>query len=203
MTLSENRYPLFGIMPPASYGGEQHDVTGTTATSNQLGETGLVFLKTELQRRLKALSTSQARIEAEIGRRIKADPALQRRYDILLSIPGIGPVAAMVLLAGLPELGQCPAKAVSLLAGLAPLAADSGNTKGERHIRGGRGHVRTGIYFAALTAARYNKPFADTYKRLIAAGKPPKLAITAIMRKLVVLANTLIQTNRLWTPQPP
>ena len=89
------------------------------------------------------------------------------------------------------------------MAGLAPLALDSGDKTGERHIKGGRGHVRIGLYFAALTAARYNPHLSIVYKRLIANGKEAKIALTALMRKLVVLANALIHQDRLWTPTCP
>lgn len=178
-------------------------VADRTSLINQQHASQTPFLRAELGRRLNALDTSIARLEAEIERRIKADPGLKRRYDILISIPGVGPVAAIALIAGLPELGTCSGKAVSLLAGLAPLAADSGNMIGERHIKGGRGHVRIGIYFAALTASRFNPQLAAFYKRLIAAGKEPKVVLTAIMRKLIVLANVLIHQDRLWTPNSP
>ena len=171
-----------------------------TALSNQRGASQTAFLKAELGRRLKTLQRHIARLDAEIDRRLAADPALKHRYDILISIPGIGPVAALALLVGLPELGAGSGKAVSLLAGLAPLACDSGNHAGERHIRGGRAHVRTSLYFAAIAAARFNPQLSTVYKRLRNAGKKPKVAITALMRKLVVLANTLIREDRPWQP---
>lgn len=178
-------------------------VTQQTALLNQQHASQTAFVKAELARQLKTVANSIARLYAEIERRVRADPALSRRYDILVSIPGIGPVAAIALLAGLPELGACSGKAASLLAGLAPLACDSGKQIGERHIRGGRGHVRIGLYFAAMTAARHNPQLAVVYKRLRAAGKKAKVAITAIMRKLVVLANVLIRDDRTWTPACP
>lgn len=175
-------------------------IADQTALSNQRLASQTAFLKAELGRRLKTLAASIARLDAEIDRRLRADPALRRRYDILTSIPGIGPVAAVAIIAGLPELGACSGKAASLLAGLAPLACESGEKTGERRIKGGRRHVRSGLYFAALAAARFNPQLAAVYKRLRAAGKKPKVAITAIMRKLVVLANVLIREDRPWTP---
>ena len=171
-----------------------------TALSNRRGASQTVFLKAELGRRLKLLAGHVERLDAEIERRLGADPALKRRYDILITIPGVGPVAAVALVIGLPELGACSGKAASLLAGLAPLARDSGAKAGERHIRGGRAFVRTGLYFAALAAARCNPQLRDDYKRLRDAGKKAKVAITAIMRKLVVLANVLIKEDRAWKP---
>ena len=171
-----------------------------TALSNRRGASQTVFLKAELGRRLKLLAGHVERLDAEIERRLGADPALKRRYDILITIPGVGPVAAVALVIGLPELGACSGKAASLLAGLAPLARDSGAKAGERHIWGGRAFVRTGLYFAALAAARCNPQLRDDYKRLRDAGKKAKVAITAIMRKLVVLANVLIKEDRPWKP---
>jgi transposase len=175
-------------------------IAGRTALSNQRGASQTAFLKAELARRLKHLAGHIARLDAEIARRLEASPALKRRHAILLSIPGIGPGAALALVAGLPELGACTGKAASLLAGLAPIARDSGQATGERHIRGGRAMVRTGLYFAAIAAARCNPQLGATYKRLRAAGKKAKVALTAIMRKLVVLANTLITQDRPWNP---
>jgi transposase len=171
-----------------------------TALSNRRGASQTTFLKAELGRRLKVLAGHIERLEAEIERRIGADPALKRRYDIVVTIPGVGPVAAVALVIGLPELGTCSAKAAALLAGLAPLACDSGAKAGERHIWGGRAFVRTGLYFAAVAAARCNPQLRDDYNRLTDAGKKAKVATTAIMRKLVVLANTLIKEDRPWQP---
>jgi len=178
-------------------------VADQTALSNRRGASQTPFLKLALGRQLKSLARCIERLEAEIKRRIADDPALQRRVDILLSIPGVGPVAAAALAIGLPELGACSAKAATLLAGLAPLACDSGKKAGERHIRGGRAHVRTGIYFAAVSAASCNPSLRDDYQRLIGLGKKAKVAITAIMRKLVVLASVLIKEDRMWTPVQP
>lgn len=127
---------------------------------------------------------------------------LARRFEILLSIPGIGPIAAIGMLAGLTEMGARSGKEIAMLSGLAPVACDSGETNGQRRIRGGRSHVRTAVYFAALSASRYNPDLARVYQRLIAAGKRPKVALVAIMRKLVVLANTLVRQDRLWQPNP-
>lgn len=176
-------------------------VADATALSNQHAASQTAFLRAELGRRLKAVATHLDRLDAEIERRIAADPGLARRTQIVRSIPGIGPVAAMALVIDLPELGTCSGKAASLLAGLAPLACDSGQTSGERHIRGGRAHVRTALSFAAVAAARFNPDLAVVYRRLRTAGKRPKIALTALMRKLVVLANTLLRQDRLWQPQ--
>jgi transposase len=171
-----------------------------TALTNRLGETKAAFLRRELKRQAKSLTARIKRFEAEIISRIKGDEALLRRYEILLSIPGIGPIAAATLLVELCELGQVSKKAIALLAGLAPLADDSGDTKGARHIRGGRAHARLALYMPAVAAIRYDAGFKAFYQRLLAANKKPKQALTAVMRKLLVLANALIRHDRIWQP---
>ena len=198
--------------PPAPIGLEelrelvaarQAAVAEISALANRLGETTTAFLKREMKRRMSSLEGHIGRLDAEIERRIEAEPGLARRYAILTSIPGIGRIAATALIVGLAELGACSGKAAALLTGLAPLASDSGDSKNDRHIRGGRAAVRTALSMAALTAARCNPDLAAFYKRLRAVGKKAKVALTAVMRKLVVLANTLIAQDRMWLPQPP
>lgn len=181
----------------------QSAVIDRTALLNQHGDAQTAFLRTELARRIKAVETHIARLDDEIARRIANSPLMARRHDILLSIPGVGPVTAATLIVCLHEIGSCSAKQASLLAGLAPIACDSGDKTGQRHIKGGRAHVRTAIYMAALTAANHNPDLAAFYKRLRTNGKEPKLALTAVMRKIVVLANTLITENRTWQPVRP
>jgi transposase len=175
-------------------------IADQTAVSNQRGACQTSFLRAELARRLVTLAKYVERLDLEIRRRLDADPGLKRRYDILITVPGVGPAAAIALIVGLPELGECSSKAAVLLAGLAPIACDSGAKTGERHIAGGRAFVRTGLYMAAVAAARHNPQLREDYERLINAGKKAKVALTAIMRKLVVLANVLIKEDREWKP---
>jgi transposase len=169
-----------------------------TALTNRLGETKSAYLKAELGRQVKSLAARIKRFTAEILKRIKDDPALLRRYNVLVSIPGIGPVCAATLLVELRELGQISKKAIALLAGLAPLADDTGNTQGVRRIRGGRIFARVALYMPAVAAIAHNPTFKAFYQRLLGAGKKPKQALTAVMRKLLVLANALVRDNRLW-----
>ncbi len=174
-----------------------------TALTNQHGESKTKVLKRELARRIEATKASIARLEAEIARRIASDATLARRFLILRSIKGVGPVTAAVLLTGLTELGHCSGKQAALLAGLAPIACDTGKTHGERHIKGGRAHVRTALYMAAVAAARSNPDLRAFYRRLRDKGKKFKVAITAVMRKIVVLASALIRQDRIWQPIHP
>jgi len=176
-------------------------VEEATALANRLGASETTFLKRELRHRLKTLERHIARIEAEIGRLIASDPALARRYEILLSIPSVGPAVAATLTACLAELGALGAKEIAMLAGVAPVNCESGEKRGQQHIRGGRENVRRALYMASIVAARFNPDLKAFYRRLIAAGKPPKVALTALMRKLVILANTLLAENRMWQPR--
>jgi transposase len=174
-----------------------------TALSNRLAAAGTAFLKAELRRRRDACQRHVERLDAEIERRILAQPDMARRHAILNSIPGIGPVTTAIFLTGLAELGACSAKQAAMLAGVAPIANDSGERTGRRAIRGGRMPVRNAAYMAALSASRHNPDLAAFAKRLEKAGKRPKIVLVAVMRKLIVLANTLITQNRLWTPIAP
>ncbi|MCG8545519.1 MAG: transposase [Alphaproteobacteria bacterium] len=169
-----------------------------TALANRLGASQTAFLKRELARRLKSLDSHIERLTAQIAAHIDGEAVLARRHAILLSIPGIGPAVAATLIADLPELGSLNRRAIACLAGLAPFADDSGQAEGLRHIKGGRAQPRRALYWAALSAARYNPDLAVFYKRLRDKGKKPKVALTAVMRKLVVLANTLLKDDRHW-----
>lgn len=178
-------------------------VADRTMFQNRLATTRDAFLRAELKRRIKAADGQVARLAAEIERRIAADPGLARRFEILVSIPGVGPAVAAQLLADLAELGALTGKAATSLAGLAPWPDDSGDRAGPRHIRGGRAGPRRALYWAALAAARCNPDLKRFYNRLREAGKKPKVALVAVMRKLLVLANTLLKEDRLWTPHRP
>jgi transposase len=176
-------------------------VAARTALLNQLAATQANAAALEIKRQLGAAETAIENLGAEIERLIGAEPLLARRLAILASIPGVGPVTAVALVAGLSEIGSLSAKQAAMIVGLAPIACDSGESSGARHIRGGRAHVRNALYMAAVSAARFNPSLKAFYDRLIAKGKKPKVALTAVMRKLVVLANTLIRENRLWEPR--
>lgn len=194
--------------PPISLAAEAVDelvrarsaaVDERVALTNRHDIAGSPFLRAELVRRIRALDTHIRRLEDQIARLIAADPDMATRHAILRSIPGIGPVNAATLCAGLNELGRIDGKQVAALVGLAPFASDSGPRRGNRHIRGGRPHLRRSLYMAALSAIRFNPDLRRFHANLVGNGKPPKVAITAVMRKLIVLANALVTQNRTWT----
>jgi transposase len=174
-----------------------------TALANRRGAAQTAFLRAELNRLWAVADRHIQRLDAEIERLIRADSELLRRQTILLSIPGIGPATAAALIAGLAELGTCSSKQAAMLVGLAPIAADSGERFGRRAIKGGRAGVRNAIYMASLSARRHNPDLAVFADRLERNGKEAKVVLVAVMRKLVILANTLITQNRLWSPIAP
>lgn len=136
-----------------------------------------------------------ARVEAELAADLAADPQRARTLAILTSIPGIGIRIATLLVTDLPELGQTDRKAIASLAGLAPHVSQSGNAPPHAAIAGGRPCVRAALYMAALVAARHNPDLRPEYEAMRQAGKPAKVALIAIARKLVVLANALVKAN--------
>jgi transposase len=174
-----------------------------TSLKNQLASSTCSFLKRHLKRRIVRLAKEIQALDREILKCIRADDGLARRYEILISVPSFGFVVAATLTVCLPELGTCNAKAIAMLAGLAPIADESGERKGARVVWGGRPALRRILYLAALTAPRLTPQFKAFYQRLLAAGKPPKVALIALARKLVILANTLVSQNRIWQPHAP
>ena len=143
-----------------------------------------------------------ARLEAESRAIVDADPALARVFAILVSVPGLGPVSALALIADLPELGCASDKEIAALLGVAPMNRDSGTWRGQRRIKGGRAPLRAALALPALAASRANPALAAFRARLREAGKPHRVVMTAVLRKLVVLANALIRDDRLWTTEP-
>jgi transposase len=178
-------------------------VDAQTALKNQLCAAQGQFLKHHLDHRIRRAGKDIAALESELLKRIKADDGLARRYAILTSIPGVAFVTAVTLLACLTELGSLNAKQVGMLAGLAPIVDQSGQRDGTRVIWGGRAIVRRILYLAALSAARFNPSLKLFYQRLRTNGKPAKIALIAVARKLAVLANTLVHQDRAWQPHMP
>jgi transposase len=158
-------------------------------------------LRAEVEEHLAWLQTRIAALDAELERRIAASPAWQAKETLLRSIPGIGPVVARTLLAQLPELGTLTCREAAALVGVAPLNRDSGRTQRPRAIGGGRAGVRAPLYMAALTAARCDPTIRAFYDRLAQHGKPPKVALVACMRKLLIIANAILRDGLPWQAQ--
>ena len=172
-----------------------------TAEKNRFAMAHSKPVKRSLQQVINTLIKEIKRIEKEIFVLVESDDQWRGKADILSSVPGVGDVTAATLIAEFPELGQINRQQAAALAGLAPFNRDSGKFQGKRTISGGRRTVRTALYMAALSAKTHNpliRKFAD---RLKAEGKLPKVILTACMRKLLVILNTMLKTNTLWNPR--
>lgn len=156
----------------------------------------------DLRNHIRWLERRVTDVDDEIGTAIQASPVWRVNDDLLRSVPGIGPTTARTLLAELPELGRLDRRAIAALVGVAPLNCDSGQFRGQRHIWGGRATVRQALYMAALVAARYNPVLKAFYQRLRSAGKPAKVALVALMRKLLTIANAMVKHQTKWDVEP-
>ena len=170
-----------------------------TAARNRQKTLTLPLVKRQNAARLRQIDAHLNALDEDIRARISQNAELAQRCDILCSIPGISKVTAWVLLIEMPELGSLDCKQAASLAGLAPVARQSGSWTGRAFIRGGRANLRHALYMPALVAIRFNDDLKAKYRELSHAGKPAKVAIIAIMRKLLVLANALLRDQRKWT----
>jgi len=173
-----------------------------TSERNRLSQASKWTAKT-IQDHIDWLSREISKIDKEISHLIKNSPVWREKDAILQSFKGIGSITSSVLLAALPELGTLNARKISALVGVAPLNRDSGIFRGKRFVWGGRKEVRCALYMATLSAIRFNPVIKTFYKRLIQAGKPPKIAITACMRKTLVILNSMIKNMTYWQPSIP
>ena len=147
---------------------------------------------------IRRLDAERARIDKAIDKLIEASPVWCAKQDLLKSVPGIGNVVARTLIAELPELGQVDRHQIAALAGIAPINRDSGRYRGKRKIQGGRVEVRAPLYMACLVAIRRNPALKSFYRRLRDAGKPARLALVAVMRKLLTILNAILRDQRPW-----
>jgi len=173
-------------------------VKDRTRLKNRLKTQTLAITRRQTKARLAQIERQLAALQAEIRERIRQCPRRKRAYDILCSIRSIGQVAAAAILIECPEIGTLGKKQAAALAGLAPMTRQSGTWKGKAFIQGGRKPLRDALYMPALVGIRFNPDFKARYQAMISAGKPAKIALTAIMRKLIELANALIKDDRLW-----
>jgi transposase len=169
-----------------------------TAERNRRRQLTSRRLVKSVDRLLTVLQQELSELEQDLDEGIRGTPAWRERDELLRSVPGIGNVVARTLIADLPELGRLDRKQIAALVGVAPINRDSGKMRGKRTTWGGRAKVRCTLYMAALVASRYNPPLKAFYQRLTSAGKAKKLALTAVMRKLLTILNAMIRDNTRW-----
>ena len=176
-------------------------ITDRTRLLNRLKTQTLAINKRHTTARLTQITRQIRDLDGEIQTRITADKPTARAHHILCSIPGIGAITAAAVLIEMPEIGAMNRKQVASLAGLAPMTRQSGQWNGKAFIQGGRKHLRDALYMPAGVAMRFNPDLKAIYDKLRAAGKPAKVALTALMRKLIELANALVKADRIWGPK--
>lgn len=169
------------------------------AERNRLGVASKA-VREGIQDHIAWLEKELANIDNNLTHNIRKSAVWREKYELLRSVPGIGPVVSATLLGDLPELGNLNRKQIAALVGVAPLNRDSGIFRGKRSVWGGRAKVRAALYMATLTATRYNAVIRCFYQRLCAAGKEKKVALVACMRKLLTILNAMIRSGAPWRP---
>lgn len=168
------------------------------AEKNRLGRLPPGKVRLSVVRIIAALKQELAKLDSDLGTLIEQSPVWREKQDLLASVPGIGDRIARALLADLPELGQLDRRAIAALAGLAPFTRQSGQWRGKSFIAGGRAVPRAALFIGAMVASRHNAPLRDFYQRLVAAGKPKRLAMVATARKLLTILNAIIRDKKSW-----
>jgi transposase len=176
-------------------------VKDRTAALNRGKNLTLPLLKRQNLEQLRQIDAQIEAIDREQATLVAKQQSLKARFDILLSIPGLGAVSVLAMLIDMPELGSLQPRQAASLSGLAPLTRQSGNWQGRSCIQGGRAALRQALYMPALVAIRFNPPLKAKYLALRKAGKPAKVAIVAVMRRLIIIANALLRDHRMWTPE--
>ena len=170
-----------------------------TAEKNRL-HTARPPVRQEISKHIAWLQKSLEKVDTDLGDALRHSPLWREQDNLLQSVPGVGPVVSLTLLAELPELGTLDRWQIASLVGVAPLNRDSGTFRGQRTVWGGRPRVRAALYMGTLTATRFNPIIKAFYDRLLAAGKPTKVALTACMRKLLVILNSMVNRRTHWGP---
>ncbi len=170
----------------------------TTAEKNRLGASSAGAVRGRIKAHVKWLEKELSRTDRDLDETIEGSPTLKENEALLRSVPGVGPVLCRTLLAELPELGSLSPRELSALVGVAPLNRDSGTLRGRRTVWGGRARVREALYMGALIASRFNPAIKEFYERLVAAGKPKKVALVACMRKLLTILNAMMRERTPW-----
>ena len=186
----------------ALLGRRQQLVTMLVAERNRRGAAGAA-VRPRIEAHIAWLEQERSELEDELRQTLQRSPVWRERDQLLRSVPGVGEQLSLTLLAELPELGRLNRRAIAALVGVAPFNRDSGRMRGRRTIWGAPARVRAMLYMGALSASRHNPVIRDCYQRLLAAGKPKKLALTACMRKLLVILNAMLKHHTPWRDLSP
>jgi transposase len=158
-------------------------------------------VRTDIRETIAFLVKRLKRTDRELDEQLRQSPVWREKEQLLRAIPGVGRQMLLTVLATLPELGRIPHKQLAALVGVAPYNCDSGTLRGHRHCWGGRAQTRRVLYMATLSAARCNPQIRPFYERLLAKGKPKKVALTACMHKLLLIMHAMVRDNTAWNPQ--
>ena len=173
-------------------------ITMLVAEKNRLNTATTVAVRPSIESHIEWLKRELKDLDTELRRIIRRSPVWREKDKLLRTVPGVGEQVSLTLLAYLPELGTLNHRQIAALVGVAPFNRDSGTMRGRRTVWGGRARVRASLYMGALTASRCNPAIRDFYQRLLAAGKPTKVALTACMRKLLVILNSILRHHSPW-----
>jgi transposase len=177
----------------------RQQVVAMLTAERQRFQTALSAVQARIRNHIHWLAAELAGLDGQLQAAVQASPAWRERENLLRSVPGSGPTTALTLLAAWPERGTLDRKAIAALAGVAPLAADSGTLRGRRIVWGGRARVRSALYMATLVATRFNPVIRACSTKLCAAGKPKKVALVACMHKLLLILNAILRQGTPWS----
>ncbi len=178
----------------------RHQVVTMLAAEKNRRQQAAAVVRPLVAAHIEWLEQALAELDREVDRLLRASPLWRERDDLLRSVPGVGPVVSLTLVAELPELGTLTHKQIAALVGVAPLNRDSGNARGQRLVWGGRARVRAVLYMGTLAAVRCNPVIRAFWTRLRERGKPPKVALVACMHKLLTILNAMVRHRLAWLP---
>jgi transposase len=186
----------------AALGERRRQLVGMLTAEKNRAQRPLPAVRAKVMAHVRWLEQALAEVDAELDQTLQASPLWRERDQVLRSVPGVGPAVSLTLLAHLPDLGHGSSKRLTTLVGLAPLNRASGAWGGSRAIWGGRRHVRAALYMAALVGVRHNLVLRAFYERLLARGKPKKVALTACMHTLLTILHAMLRDRTPWQPTP-
>ncbi len=178
-------------------------MTMLVSEKNRLNAAATIAVRPRIEAHIEWLQGELDDMDEDLSRTLRQSPVWREKDDLLRTVPGVGEQLSLTLLAYLPELGTLDRRQIAALVGVAPFSRDSGTLRGKRTVWGGRARVRAALYMGALVASRFNPVIRDFYQRLLASGKPKKLALTACMRKLLVILNSMLKHRSSWRDTTP